>query len=75
MQDFLLEATSRSNIFSSAPISALRDFAIPFIKKAGDVPNAKGLQRLVTALDEQPGMLEMPEVVERELRQLVASRR
>lgn len=75
VQDFLLEATSRSNIFSSAPISALRDFAIPFIKKAGDVPNAKGLQRLVTALDEQPGMLEMPEVVERELRQLVASRR
>lgn len=75
MQDFLLAATSRSNIFSSAPISTLRDFAVPFIKKAGDVPNAKGLQRLVAALDEHPGALEMPAVVERELRQWVAWRR
>jgi len=74
MQDFLLKATSRSNIFSSAPISALRDLAIPFIKKAGDVPNAKGLQRLVTALDEHPGALAMTPVVERELRQWVARR-
>ena len=75
MEGLLITATSRVNIFSSAPISTLRDFHIPFIKKAGDVPNAKGLQRLVTALDAHPGMLEMPEVVERELRQRVASRR
>jgi hypothetical protein len=67
-------ATKKSNIFSTALISTLRDFAVPFIKKASDAPNAKALERLVLELDYRPGSLEITEVVENELRQLVASR-
>lgn len=46
MQGIIQAATIKSNLFSSMPITLLRDFSIPFIKKSRDRWNFKALQKI-----------------------------
>lgn len=71
MLDAIHAATRKSNIFSSAPVSMLRDFGLPFLKKARDPWNLKALERLSQYQRESPDAIRMPASVGRELGSLV----
>lgn len=46
LRDIIQAATVKSNLFSSMPITLLREFSIPFIKKSRDRWNFKALQKI-----------------------------
>ena len=74
MLDAIHAATRKSNIFSSAPVSMLRDFGLPFVKKARDPWNLRALERLSQYQRESPDAIRMPASVGRELGSLVRPR-
>lgn len=59
--------TGGSNILSSAPLSMLRDFRLPFIKKAADAWNSQALGRLARHLREDQATVRVPAPVAAEL--------
>lgn len=71
MLDAIQAATRKSNIFSSAPVSMLRDFGLPFVKKARDPWNLRALERLSQYRRESPESIRMPASVGGELDNLV----
>jgi hypothetical protein len=71
MLDAINAATRKSNIFSSAPVSMLRDFGLPFVKKARDPWNLRALERLLEYHRKSPGSIRLSAPVGRELGDLV----
>jgi hypothetical protein len=71
MLDAINAATRKSNIFSSAPVSMLRDFELPFVKKARDPWNLRALERLSEYHRKSPGSIRLSAPVGRELGDLV----
>jgi hypothetical protein len=71
MLDAINAATRKSNIFSSAPVSMLRDFGLPFVKKARDPWNLRALGKLSEYQRESPDSIRLSAPVGRELDNLV----
>jgi hypothetical protein len=71
MLEAISAATNKSNIFSSAPVSMLRDFELPFVKKARDPWNLRALERLSEYHRKSPGSIRLSAPVGRELGDLV----
>ncbi|MEI8265183.1 MAG: rhamnan synthesis F family protein [Betaproteobacteria bacterium] len=71
MLEAISAATNKSNIFSSAPVSMLRDFRLPFVKKARDPWNLRALERLSEYHRKSPGSIRLSAPVGRELGDLV----
>ena len=71
MLDAINAATRKSNIFSSAPVSMLRDFGLPFVKKARDPWNLRALGKLSEYQRGSPDSIRLSAPVGRELDNLV----
>jgi hypothetical protein len=74
MLEAISAATNKSNIFSSAPVSMLRDFRLPFVKKARDPWNLRALEKLSEHHGMSPDSLQLSGPVIRELGDLVHKR-
>ena len=50
LRRLILDATRKSNVFSTAPICMLDHFRISFVKKSKDPPNLAGLEKIAEVL-------------------------
>lgn len=69
--ELIQQATRKTNLFSSAPISMLRDFRLPFVKKTKDPWNLKALRFLGTCAVQAPDSVGLQPTVLSELQALV----
>ena len=71
MRSIIHVATVKSNLFSSIPITLLRDFSIPLIKKSRDHWNFKALQRISKTAQSVDQVIAIAPSVKREILDLI----
>lgn len=74
LRDVILQATAKSNLFSSAPLTMLREFRLPFVKKAMDPWNLQALRRIQRFANECQNTLPLTASFRQELAGRLASR-
>lgn len=72
LRQLILDATRKSNIFSTAPICMLDHFGISFVKKSKDPQNLAGLEKIVEFMTEGGLQTVLSAEVREEIRRAVS---